>query len=98
MKTPDVSQVQVGCNVARRTVSIRTPDEKSPGGQVIQVMSPEAARALADWLGDGVINKTLRITDGKRWSEQLVPKKSAAKLAADLRGCADEVDPPPPAA
>lgn len=83
--------IQVGMNAQEGVVKLRAPDNKSPGGFVVQMLSPTAARALADWLDDGVPSKKLRITDGSRWTEHTLPSASARKVASDLRACAARI-------
>lgn len=82
------SFIQVGFNPKDGVVILRAPDNKSAGGFVVQRMLPAAARTLATWLGDGVANKMLRISDGKRWTEHEVSSAMAQKIATDLQNCA----------
>jgi len=83
--------IQVGANTEDGVVKLRAPDEKSQGGYVVQRLSGPAARSLAEWLEDGVPNKVLRISDGKRWAEHTLAAASLSKIASDLRRCADMV-------
>lgn len=82
------SFIQVGFNPKDGVVILRAPDNKSAGGFVVQRMEPAAARTLAIWLGDGVANKMLQISDGKRWTEHEVSSAMAQKIATDLQNCA----------
>lgn len=86
------SQVQVGGNACERVVKMRAPDEKSDGGYIVQRLTPSAARVLADWLGDGVPGKVLKISDGRRWSEHELSPEVASKIADDLMSCAAAVE------
>jgi hypothetical protein len=88
----DPSFIQVGSNAHEGVVKLRAPDEKSPDGHIVQRLSPRAARVLAEWLEDGAPKKTLRVTDGHRWTEHVLPSAAILKMAADLRRCADAID------
>lgn len=81
--------IQVGANPDEGVVKLRAPDKKSPNGYIVQRLSATAARALAEWLEDGAKDKVLRISDGARWAEHELAPASLAKIAADLRHCAD---------
>lgn len=81
--------IQVGANPEEGVVKLRAPDEKSQGGYIVQRLSVAAARSLAEWIEDGVPNKVLKISDGRRWAEHTLTTASTAKIAADLRHCAD---------
>jgi hypothetical protein len=83
--------IQVGANVQEGVVKLRAPDDGSPNGFIVQVLSPIAARTLADWLDDGTPSKMIRITDGKRWTEHELPASTARKIARDLRACAQDI-------
>lgn len=86
----DESFLQVGANIREGVVKLRAPDVEN--GYVVQCLSPVAACTLATWLEDGTPGKVLRVTDGKRWVEQVVLPGSETKLATDLRNCAKAIE------
>lgn len=90
--TPTNSLMQVGVNLGEQVVKVRVPDDKSPGGWLVVVMSAAAARELAERVDTLVPGSPLRLSNGVRWSEHVLPDDEVrTKIAEDLRRCADAI-------
>lgn len=74
----------------QRVVKLRAPDDKSPSGFLVVELTADEARTLADMVE--TVPGPVKISNGVRWTEHVLPAATRAKIASDLRKCAKEIE------